>query len=179
MTGRLVFAFARMNPPTLGHRKLVDRMVEVAEGWEGSHALLVMSRTQGDRRNPLSPAIKEHYARLIVRTDRVDTVTATPELPTMMHWLAHLNARYDELVIVCGDDRVKEYWSLLERYQGIDFDWTRARVVSSGPRADGETSATAVRKMVQDLDYKSFQEVYPGVWPPTLSRMWIDLQPTG
>ena len=48
-----VFAFGRMNPPTIGHKKLVDKMA----GYPGDH-FLFLSHTQKPKTDPLSFAEK-------------------------------------------------------------------------------------------------------------------------
>lgn len=47
----LVVAFGRLNPPTLGHHKLVDTMASLAKG---EKARLYLSHTQDKKKNPLS-----------------------------------------------------------------------------------------------------------------------------
>ena len=48
-----VMAFGRMNPPTTGHLKLIDKVKEVAHKVGGSHHIIV-SHTQDSKKNPLS-----------------------------------------------------------------------------------------------------------------------------
>ena len=50
-------AFGRMNPPTTGHLKLIDKVKEVAHKVGGSHHVIV-SHTQDSKKNPLSSAKK-------------------------------------------------------------------------------------------------------------------------
>ena len=53
-----VFAFGRMNPPTIGHKKLVDKMA----GYPGDHYIF-LTHTQKPKTDPLSFAEKVFFAR--------------------------------------------------------------------------------------------------------------------
>ena len=58
-----VFAFGRMNPPTTGHLKLIDKVKEVAKKVGGSHSVVV-SHSQDSKKNPLSAEQKlKHLKR--------------------------------------------------------------------------------------------------------------------
>ena len=48
-----VMAFGRMNPPTTGHLKLIDKVKEVAHKHNATHSVVV-SHTQDSKKNPLS-----------------------------------------------------------------------------------------------------------------------------
>ena len=55
-TGRskpVVFGFGRLNPPTIGHQKLIERIITVAKRVKGLPVLYV-SASQDKRKNPLS-----------------------------------------------------------------------------------------------------------------------------
>jgi purine-nucleoside phosphorylase len=47
-----VLAFGRMNPPTIGHGKLVDKVKEIAKEHNASHHV-VLSHSQDKTKNPL------------------------------------------------------------------------------------------------------------------------------
>ena len=57
-----VFAFGRMNPPTTGHAKLVDKVHSLAKEHKADH-LIVLSHSQDPAKNPLSPEQKLKHAR--------------------------------------------------------------------------------------------------------------------
>ncbi len=52
-----VMAFGRMNPITVGHEKLVNKVQELAKKVGGS-AHIVVSHSQDPKRNPLNSAHK-------------------------------------------------------------------------------------------------------------------------
>ncbi len=55
-------AFGRLNPPTIGHEKLVNKVQEIAKKVGGS-AHIVVSHTQDAKKNPLTPAQKLKHAK--------------------------------------------------------------------------------------------------------------------
>ena len=55
-----VFTFGRMNPPTTGHLKLIDKVKEVAAKHHATHSV-VTSHSQDAKKNPLSPAQKKKH----------------------------------------------------------------------------------------------------------------------
>ena len=66
-----VMAFGRMNPPTTGHAKLVDKVKEVAQKVGGSHHV-VLSHSQDSKKNPLSAKEKlKHAKRFFPNTNQI------------------------------------------------------------------------------------------------------------
>ena len=49
----VVMAFGRMNPPTVGHQKLVNKVRELADRHNAHHEVIV-SHSQDAQKNPLS-----------------------------------------------------------------------------------------------------------------------------
>ena len=84
-----------------------------------------------------------------------------------MEIAAELNGKYDKLVMVAGSDRVDEFTSLLNSYNGIKskhgfYEFKKIEVFSAGerdPDADGASgmSASKMRKAATQGDFKGFQ----------------------
>ena len=49
----VVFSFGRMNPPTIGHSKLIIKVMSVAKK-EGATPMIFPSKTEDKKKNPLS-----------------------------------------------------------------------------------------------------------------------------
>ena len=69
----VVFTFGRMNPPTIGHGKLIDKVLSVAKS-SGAKAIIYPSKTEDDNKNPLPfrmkvKVLKDVYGS-IVDTDK-------------------------------------------------------------------------------------------------------------
>ena len=59
---KVVFTFGRMNPPTVGHQKLVDKIISTAKK-EKADAKVFLSHTQNNKKDPLNYAEKIRFAR--------------------------------------------------------------------------------------------------------------------
>ena len=53
VTSKAVITFGRMNPPTVGHEKLVNEIIKTAIAVKGT-PLVYLSKTQDAKKNPLS-----------------------------------------------------------------------------------------------------------------------------
>ena len=56
----VVFAFGRLNPPTVGHQKLIDKVITMAKRVKGLPVLYV-SASQDKNKNPLTAKQKLDY----------------------------------------------------------------------------------------------------------------------
>ncbi len=60
----IVFAFGRLNPPTAGHSKLIDKVQSEARKRNADHRVIV-SHSQDKHKNPLSANDKIKYLKSI------------------------------------------------------------------------------------------------------------------
>lgn len=178
---KLVTAFGRMNPPTTGHRKLVQKVNDVASE-NGAASRIYLSTTLGGHKNPLPPERKIVYARAIAGPGNF--VHAPEGCPSLVHILGHLyRSNVTELWLVCGSDRVEEYERIFGRYDDVTvpnedlfFHFPRWHVVSCGERdGDNPVSASLVRAHVNAMDYKGFLSMYPDTDPVTLYHLYGEL----
>jgi len=161
-----VFAFGRMNPPTVGHGALVDKVKEVAKANNADHSI-VLSHTQDPEKNPLSPEEKLKHARRFFPSTNISA--ATRESPTFIHHLRDLHKKgVTHLTMVAGSDRVEEYQRLLNRYNGPgkDFNFKSVNVVSAGerdPDAEGVAgmSASKMRAHAATNSFRGFKGGIP------------------
>lgn len=161
-----VLAFGRMNPPTSGHEKLVNKVREIADAHGAPHHI-VLSHSQDANKNPLSAEQKVKHANRAFPGANVEA--ASKELPTFFH---HAKRLYDEghrhLIMVAGSDRVKEYHDLLHKYNGKEghFNFDKIEVKSAGerdPDAEGTTgmSATKMREHAKNGNFTEFRSGLP------------------
>ena len=168
-SGKVVFAFGRFNPPTTGHEKLINKVAQIS----GSDPYRIYpSFTQNPKKDPLPHALKVAYMRkMFARHAR--NIIADKKALTAMHIAVKL---YDEgfrdLVMVAGSDRIKEFDSLLKKYNGVTgkrhgyYKFNTISVVSAGerdPDAEGVTgmSASKMRAAAVEGDSKSFMMGLP------------------
>ena len=166
----VVMSFGRMNPPTTGHLKLIDKVKSHAEKTGAKH-VVVVSHSQDSKKNPLSGEQKiKHLKRYSPGTH---FETSSKEHPTILHHAAKLHAAgHDHLTVVAGSDRVKEMHTLLHKYNGVKaghghYHFKKINVVSAGhrdPDAEGAEgmSGTKMREHAKNKDFSSFRQGVPG-----------------
>lgn len=160
MNKTIVFAFGRLNPPTSGHSKLVDKVFSEAQKRRADHRVIV-SHSQDKHKNPLTAQQKITYLKSIHRNIKFDA--SDKQHP---HFMAHLKKMYEqgyeEVFMVAGSDRVVEFQRLADRYNGKDYKFKTIKVISAGerdPDADGVAgiSGTKMRAFASNNDFKSFK----------------------
>jgi hypothetical protein len=158
--------FGRMNPPTIGHGKLLDKLAATASR---APYRIYLSQTKDAKDNPLTYSDKVKYARKMfprhARSIIIDKKVVTP-----FHALSAMyNAGFKKVVMIAGSDRVKEYDLRLNKYNGkkgphgfYNFDGG-IKVVSAGQRdPDGKgaegASGTKQRGYAQSNDFTGFSQ---------------------
>ena len=159
-----VFVFGRFNPPTIGHEKLINAVIAVNQR-EGGTALIYGSHSQDSKRNPLSHKQKFKYLeKMFPRMKKSLQSKATEK--NVFEIATELNGKYDKLVMVAGSDRVDEFTSLLNSYNGIKakhgfYEFKEIDVISAGARDPDEEGATGMsaskmRKAATQGDFNAF-----------------------
>lgn len=159
---KAVITFGRMNPPTVGHEKLVNKIVSTAISEKGT-PLVYLSKTQDAKKNPLTYDQKIKYAqaffgkRLVVKSPAKTIIEVAKEVQ---------KAGFKDLVLVVGSDRVKEFETLLNKYNGKDFTFNSIKVVSAGdrdPDSDDVSgmSASKIRAAAAEGDLDLFTKGIP------------------
>lgn len=165
-----VVAWGRMNPPTIGHQKVIDVVKQYAQKFMGD-PILFLSKTQKPKTDPLSFAEKLHFASEMFSIQ----VNRNTSVKTIIQMFQHLQGQgYDNVVLVAGSDRVQQYQDLIDKYNNkpdtkgeIPFKFANAKVVSSGerdPDAEGVAgmSASKLRQFAVDGDFESFKQGISG-----------------
>ena len=163
-----VMTFGRMNPPTSGHLKLIDKVHEVAKKHNASHSV-VTSHSQDSKKNPLSSEQKlKHLKRYSPGTH---FEASSKEHPTFLHHAAELHKKgVTHLHMVAGSDRVKEYKDKLHKYNGTHegalYHFKKITVHSAGhrdPDAEGSEgmSGTKMRAHAASNNHKEFRKGVP------------------
>ena len=161
--GPLTVTFGRFNPPTVGHKKLLD----AAKSAAGKGALKIYpSRSQDTKKNPFDADEKVDMMRQMF-PDHADNIVNDPNSKTIFDVLkqAHQDG-YSSVKIVVGGDRVKEFKKLSGDYNGQLYDFSGVETVSAGerdPDAEGVEgmSASKMRKAAADNDFKLFRQGIP------------------
>ena len=176
--GTLTVAFGRFNPPHLGHLQLMDTAASSAEG-EGSDYMIVPSRSQDKKKNPLDPDTKVSIMRQMF-PQHSERITNDGNTKTIFDVLkkAH-NDGYANVRIVGGADRVKEFDKLANNYNNNLYQFDNIEVVSAGDRdPDSEgvegLSASRMRLAAAEGDFKTFRSGMPPEMRPKDARAIFD-----
>lgn len=165
-----VFAYGRLNPPTTGHQKLVDKIKNTATQI-GGEPMLFLSHSQDANKNPLDLATKIYFAKQFF--PGVNVVQKATK--GFIDILQQLQAQgYDNVVVIAGSDRADSFQKMIDTYNGkpdkkgiVPFTFKRAKVVSSGerdPDADDVSgmSASKMRQAASEGNFNLFKNGVPG-----------------
>jgi len=161
--GTLTIAFGRFNPPTSGHKKLFDI---AAQASNDEDFIIVPSRTQDPKKNPLDVDTKVYYMRNIF-TDHSERIVNDVNFKTIFDVLGYANySGYTNIQIVAGSDRVAEFEKLTQTYNGQLYTFDKIQVISAGDRdPDSDTvtgvSSSQLRLAAANNDFKTFRAGLP------------------
>ena len=158
---KAVITFGRMNPPTVGHEKLVNKIIATAIAEKGT-PFVYLSKTQDAKKNPLSYDQKLKYGQTLFGKRLVVKSSAR----TIIEVAKELQRTFKDLVVVVGSDRVGEFDNLLQKYNGKDYTFNSIKVISAGdrdPDADDVSgmSASKMRDYAARGDYTAFKKGVP------------------
>ena len=161
--------FGRMNPPTRGHERLVNKVKELA-GDDDHH--IFVSGSHDPKRNPLKPDQKHNYLQQSFPDTNIS------QQPSAFHAVKKLqDDGYRDVTVVVGADRVSDF----ERIGAHkDFNFDNFNVVSAGERAGGEIeniSASRARQAAKEKKYGEFKAMTPTLMSgQQAQQMFSDLQ---
>ena len=153
---KLVFTFGRMNPPTIGHEKLANKIKEVARK-ENASPRIYLSHTQNPKKDPLSYNDKYRFATkafgIVKRSQSKQIFQILPEIE---------KEGFTDIIMVVGSDRISEFDRVLQKYNGKDYNFNSIKTVSSGdrdPDAQGVEgmSGSKLRGVAMSGDEKTFK----------------------
>ena len=160
-----VFVFGRFNPPTIGHEKLINALIATNQR-EGGTCLVYGSHSQDSRTNPLTHTQKFKYLQKMFPRHKKH-FKSNSKAKTALEVAVELNGKYDKLIMVVGSDRVSDFSSLLNTYNGKKskhgfYEYKEIDIVSAGERDPDASdasgmSASKMRKAATQGDFEAFQ----------------------
>ena len=157
------WTFGRMNPPTIGHMKLLAALAKKA----GKNPIKVfLSQSQDKKKNPLSYADKVKFARKMF-PKHARSIMLDKSVKTFIDAAKSLESQgFKKIVMIVGSDRVTQFDTVLSKYNGKDYTFQDIKVVSAGerdPDADGAegASATKQREAAKDNNFATFSQGLP------------------
>jgi nicotinamide mononucleotide adenylyltransferase len=162
------FTFGRMNPPTIGHGKLLDVLASKAGR---SPYKIFLSQSQDPKKNPLSYTDKIKSIRKMF-PKHARNIMISKNTKTAMDVLTNLyNQGFRKVVMIVGSDRVIEFETLLNNYNGKEsrhgfYNFMDIKVVSAGerdPDAEGAEGASGSKQRghAVDNDFIKFSQGLP------------------
>ena len=161
------FTFGRMNPPTIGHGKVLDTIAKKAKGADWK---VYVSQSVGPK-DPLSYSDKvKHLRKMLPKYGR--NIMVDKGVKNVFDIAAKLyDQGYKNITMVVGEDRLREFDVLLNKYNGKKarhgfYNFESIKVVSAGrrdPDAEGVEgmSASKQRENAKNNDYTSFTQGVP------------------
>ena len=165
-----VFAFGRFNPPTIGHQKLIETVLQTAEKANGK-AYLFLSHKQNNKTDPLNFAEKQAYIQQFYPKLAVGDAGANTIIKALQKIQSEGRTR---IIMVAGSDRVEEFKKLLNQYNGKPdkagndlYKFDSIDVVNAGqrdPDAEGVSGASAskARELANKGQWHEFSKIAMG-----------------
>jgi nicotinic acid mononucleotide adenylyltransferase len=161
MAKKVVLGWGRFNPPTIGHSKVVDSIKRIASSTKAD-AMLYLSHTENSTTDPVPYTQKIQFAtkafgRLVKQSSASNITQILQELEKQ---------GYTNVILVVGQDRIREFDTFLHKYNGIDYHFSNLKIVSAGmrdPDAEGATgmSGSKMRQYAVAGDFTSFKKGVP------------------
>jgi hypothetical protein len=161
----VAFCFGRMNPPTIGHARLLNTTARASAGGD---YYIFLSHTQDSKKNPLDYNTKIDFVKSMY-PQHADHVSygSLRTIMEIMEFLYHNN--YTDVTYVCGNDRLPAFKELLNKYNGVEggktyYKFNSIDIVSSGPRDPDDdgvagASASAARAAAEAGDKEEFKKI--------------------
>jgi hypothetical protein len=167
-TKHVAFCFGRMNPPTIGHARLMNATARAGNGGDYYIFLTHTQKTKKDSTDPLDYNTKVDFVKAMF-PQHADHVSygGLRTIMEIMEFLYHNN--YTDITYVCGNDRLATFKELLNKYNGLEggktyYKFNSIDLVSSGPRDPDDDgiagiSASAARAAAKKGDLEEFKKI--------------------
>jgi cytidyltransferase-like protein len=162
----VVFAYGRYNPPTVGHMKLIEAVVNAAKKNNSDYLIVPSHSTKPLDKNPLTVDQKIEILKHMVP----DSAKVSAFGSTYINTLQKLQEMgFQNVIQVCGSDREPEFKRLVDMYNGkpdktgkVPFNFQSFTFISSGDRdPDSEgvegMSASKLRKLAIEGNVDEFK----------------------
>ena len=155
------FTFGRFNPPTVGHMKLATKMKSISSGHD---VLIYTTHTTDKKKNPLTNAQIRKFMNPML--PRGINVVLSPSRTVFDVVVDLYNKGYRYIQMVVGSDRVREFETLLNKYNGKKsthgyYNFKSIKVVSAGERdPDAEGAAGMSASKMRHLAYSDQEDEF-------------------
>lgn len=162
------FTFGRLNPPTMGHEMLLNKLAKAA----GRNPYRIyLSKSNDTKKNPLTYNEKikfarkmfPKHARQIIKNDKISTIM---DIATALYKDGYVN-----VVMAVDGPRSREFDVLLNKYNGVEgrhglYKFKSIKFINVGERNDSSegidgVSATKQRNAAKNNDFVAFSQGLP------------------
>jgi hypothetical protein len=165
------FTFGRMNPPTIGHEKLLDVLSRKSSK---NPYYVFLSQSTGPK-DPLQYAQKVKHARKMF-PKHARQILINKKIKTVFDAVTYLyNQGFKKVVMVVGSDRTREFEVLLNKYNGVKgrhgfYNFETIDIESAGERDPDSSgvsgmSASKQRENASNNDFTKFSQGVPKQMP--------------
>ena len=163
------FTFSTMNPPTVAHGQLLDKISASASR---NPYKVFLTQSQDDKKNPLSYSDKIKSVRKMF-PKHARSVMVNKKVNNVFDALVSLyDDGFRKVVMVVGSDKVNEYDIRLNKFNGKKsragfYNFMDIKVVSAGlidpdsKNVDEKYSANSMRSFAESNDFVSFSQGLP------------------
>ena len=150
MTKKAIFVFGRFNPPTRGHKAMINKLLTNANNM-GADPFIVVTHTQNKKKNPLTPDEKRAIIEKLYPGVPVLATSKSEPSPTYIINKLKKN-NYTNISMMVGSNRIKS------------FGWVGVPVLSGGmrdPNANNVSgfSATNAREAAVKGNLNTFKKI--------------------
>lgn len=167
----IYFTFGDMNPPTIGHEKLLDRLQESARG---NTYRVYLSQSLNENTDPLCYEDKVKYARKIFPRHARQVMLDKDVKNVHDALVKSYNEGFKKVVMVVGEERVREFDVLTSKFNGKEgrhgFYCFESIEIRSVENPDGKAMTKAIKESVKSNDFLSFQQKVPSRVTTELAR---------
>ena len=152
-----VVSFMRMQPPTISHHDIICRMANMSYGLKAT-PMVYLSHSHDTNKNPLE--YQQKATLLVGLSHGVIRYDSEKSIKNIFDLLKHLDGKYKNIRVVCGEDRGQEYTTKLSRYNGVEYNFES--IIVNSIKRDG-ISGTLLRRWASEGNMKDyFDFCYPG-----------------
>lgn len=156
----VILSFMRMQPPTLGHEKVIDKMRTLGRTNQAD-VRVYLSHGVDTNNNPL-----EYRQKMRLAKKAFGDVMYPSNAKTLLDVLEEVSKEFDFIRLVVGSDRVDRMEQVMRKY-AKDFGITEWEIVNAGVRNPDSSdirlaiSGTRMRELAAKDDVIGFSEGLP------------------
>ena len=164
--------FMRANPPTVGHFLIIDKLHNL----NVNKKYIYLSHSHDNNKNPLPYYEKYSFMKTFVEEKYDDIEVINSEARTIIEALNEIYKEgCNDVTIVLGSDRVKEFSDLISKYNGVTskktgeiiYQFNNIEFIQAGEDRDEDSnnissmSASKQRKLAAENNFEEFAKGVP------------------